>query len=408
MLIMANLRRILRQTIDSRMIPATASLLGVLICVRYSSIINIPMPIISALSAILLLSCLQRHMKICYALVSLLLYYGMTIALHPYPELLLRVCRFSAFAIALLLFSPLLISSELTSIRKLLFKSIVTTLSVMVVISFVLWVYWTVLDYGISDNSLYFYGFRGIFDKGMTLSPVAGVIALVGLYYSLTHMGFSRVIWVVISIMGVILTIAAGSRISVFGLVIALILELLLMREQLKLIAKTRYATILIVATIFVIAISLPFAIKTLVYKSILCEINDSFVMSRQEIWSTRFDEILTSPLTGIGYANEFPRPSWLNSVGKLTYLEPGSSWLSLVSYGGVIGLGIFCWFSIILAKKIMRNFTQQILPLTLLTFLFINGVTEGWLLFGGALMFPIFWLSCSATFNPQSNLLNE
>lgn len=391
----------LRQAIDNVLIPATASLLGVIICIRHSSIINIPLPYITAMSSVLLTLSLHRQMRVCYAIAGLLLYYAATIVIHPYPELLIRIGRFVAFAVALLLFSPLLISHKISIVRDHIFRSIILTMSVMVLISFCLWIYSIILNYDITDSFLYSFGFRGIFDMGMTLSPVAGVTAIVGLYYVVvTTTYISRAFWFLISTISIILCVAAGSRIAVLGLTIALLIETLLMRKQIPKIITTRCAKLTLVVTLVCIAITFPSAIKMLAHKNLLCEQNNSFVFSRQELWSTRFEEITSSPLTGIGYANEFPRQSWQNHAGELSYLEPGSSWLSLISYGGIIGMVVFCYFLIVLIQTIKQQQSQQIiLPIALLTFLFINGITEGWLLFAGALMFPIFWLSCSATF---------
>ena len=76
------------------------------------------------------------------------------------------------------------------------------------------------------------------------------------------------------------------------------------------------------------------------------------------------------------------------------------------MSYGGLVGLGCFLWFSSSLARMLYRIRDDGRFPLCLaiLLFLVINAFTEGWLMFAGSIIFPVFWLATSAVWAATCN----
>lgn len=389
-------------SIDRFIIPGISIVLGIMICLRYAVYITIPLPVITALSlVIILLARIYRNTRYCIPLLIFLLYYGATLFIHPHSEPLLRFSRYVAFAIGILLFSPLLMSKQLTLARKYIFVTIFRTLLMMVLISFFIWIYCTIMGYEISDSHFYYYGFKGIFDSGMVLSPAAGVVAIISLHKSLTTSSL-RILWLTTTLISATTCVAAGSRIAVLGMITAFIVESVLMRNEVKdIFSDFKYKIASIIVLLGLVSIS-PAAFKVINHKISIGQAHNSIIYSRQKLWTTRIDEIRTSPLIGIGYANESTALSSKNATHKPTNIEPGTSWLSLVSYGGIIGLGIFGWFSYKMFSKISANrHKKYVIPtIALLTFFFVDGIAEGWLMFSGALLFPLFWLSCSITYN--------
>ncbi len=392
-------------SIDRFIIPGISIVLGIMICLRYAVYITIPLPVITALSlVIILLARIYRNTRYCIPLLIFLLYYGATLFIHSDSELLVRLSRYVAFAIGILLFSPLLMSKQLTLARKYIFVTIFRTLLMMVLISFFIWIYCAIMGYEISDSHFYYYGFKGIFDSGMVLSPAAGVVAIISLHKSLTTSSL-RILWLTTTLISATTCVAAGSRIAVLGMITAFIVESVLMRNELKdIFSDFKYKIASIIVLLGLVAIS-PAAFKVINHKISIGQAHNSIIYSRQKLWTTRIDEIRTSPLIGIGYANESTALSSENATHKPTNIEPGSSWLSLVSYGGIIGSGIFGWFSYKMFSKISANrHKKYVIPtIALLTFFFVDGIAEGWLMFSGALLFPIFWQTCSAAFMAQS-----
>ena len=392
--------------IDKFIIPGISIVLGIMICLRYAAHITIPLQVITALSLlIILLGRIYHNTRYCIPLLAFLLYYGATLFIHSDSELLVRLSRYVAFVIGILLFSPLLMSKQLTLARKYIFVTIFRTLLMMVLISFFIWIYCTIMGYEISDSHFYYYGFKGIFDSGMVLSPAAGVVAIISLHKSLTTTSSPRILWLTTTLISATTCVAAGSRIAVLGMITAFIVEFVLMRNEIKdIFSDFKYKIASIIVLLGLVAIS-PAAFKVINHKISIGQAHNSIIYSRQKLWTTRIDEIRTSPLIGIGYANESTALSSENATHKSTNIEPGSSWLSLVSYGGIIGLGIFGWLSYKMFSKISANrHKKYVIPtIALLTFFFVDGIAEGWLMFSGALLFPIFWQTCSAAFMAQS-----
>ena len=385
------------------LVQTLSVILASAICVRCSGLIDIPLPVITALSLTVLATCIEKQITLCLPLASLVTYYGLTLIMHPEPELPLRASRFAAFTIGMLIFSPLLTSPWLNLAREQIGKMMFWILAIMVAASFAIWTYCMATGRQMSDTTFFYYGFKGIFDKGMTLSPIAGFISVITLQKALaTNKPTHAAYWTIATVISIITCVAAGSRIATVAMIAAITIETLLMRDCLKKHLAGIRSRILATAAILSLAALSPMALQVIVHKNSIGNSHDSLIYSRQEIWATRIKEISSSPFIGIGYANEYPRPSWKNEPGKLTYLEPGSSWLSLLSYGGIIGTALFCWFMSATAKNIYRTRHSRLTPLTisLLTFFLVDGITEGWLLFAGALMFPLFWLICSIPFN--------
>lgn len=244
-------------SIDRFIIPGISIVLGIMICLRYAVYITIPLPVITALSlVIILLARIYRNTRYCIPLLIFLLYYGATLFIHSDSELLVRLSRYVAFAIGILLFSPLLMSKQLTLARKYIFVTIFRTLLMMVLISFFIWIYCAIMGYEISDSHFYYYGFKGIFDSGMVLSPAAGVVAIISLHKSLTTSSL-RILWLTTTLISATTCVAAGSRIAVLGMITAFIVESVLMRNELKdIFSDFKYKIASIIVLLGLVAIS--------------------------------------------------------------------------------------------------------------------------------------------------------
>lgn len=394
-------------------ISLISTLLGILICLRSSRIFDLPLVFISLLSAVLLILTIRKPIKVCIPLFAFITIYALFLIIHPHPEFELRMSRFSAFLIGMATFSPLIENDRMSNARSHMWNAAVFTLTIMILLSFAIWIHCIISDKGMSDHTYYFYGFRGVFDKGMTLSPAAGIIAIIALHKAI-YADSSKILslWIALATISIVTCIAAGSRIAVLAMATASVIVLITTIDRLKSLLNHRFFRISAVCFIILISISMPKALMTINLKNQVAENHKTLIYSRKSIWSTRIDEIASSPFTGIGYANEFHRNDSKNIPGKLTYIEPGSGWLSLLSYGGIIGLSVFLWFLIVLICRIRRcdNKKPHIrsmpsLAIPLLCFFLIDSIAEGWLMFAGSLMFPLFWLVCHFPFRSHHPL---
>lgn len=395
-------------TLRTRTNTLLCILLGVMVCVRHSDLPAIPLPVVSLLSLLVVATQFAERPRINLPLITLIVVYALSLAMHPEPEIWLRVQRYVAFVIGMLCFSPLIQSPGLAYSRAVLAKSVFLTLTAMVCLSSVVWLYHIVHfgESGIWAESIYYYGFKGVFNMGMTLSPSAAIVALYGASRLPGSQSRLRSYgWAIVMVIGIVMCMAGGSRSSVAGLAISLIAFIWINRRQIFRLVKTPAGITAAVCGIVIIIAALPAALSVIKHKNSVGATHESIFYSREQLWGDRWDEFCSSPLTGIGYANEFPSE---NNEGGVEKIEPGSSWLSLLSYGGVVGGATFVWFFILLFIKLWRGRKAHSHPhdkgsaigasltIPLLLFLIINASTEGWLLFGGALMFPIFWLTTS------------
>jgi len=382
--------------------------LGFLACLRHGAGIDIPLPVLSLLSVSVVLTAWSREVVVNRPLLALVVVLGAGLILHPFPETMLRSGRFLAFVIGLIGFSPLLVSGKLCRCRDMIAGSIYVTMSVMVSVSFLVWISCLAV---VGNDAILFtwfhhYGFRGVFRMGMTLSPISATVAIIALS-RLIDSGSRRqaVVSACLFSVGVVMCLAGGSRIALAGLCVSLVAFAILKRHALKGLFKRKAAKVAALCMLSLIAISMPSALSVIAYKSRVAENHGSLIYSRLTLWENRMEEFRSSPVIGIGYANEFPSPQ--NGGGDLHKLEPGSSWLSLLSYGGVIGAGTFLVFLILLTRRLLRNRSDRRFPLcaSLLLFFLINGISEGWLLFAGSLISPLFWLTTSRIWEMGGNM---
>jgi O-antigen ligase len=120
-------------------------------------------------------------------------------------------------------------------------------------------------------------------------------------------------------------------------------------------------------------------------------------VNTREGLWKARIKEIREHPVVGIGIGMGEDEGVELNEEGKIN-VEPGSSYLALLSMTGVLGgLG----FTILLGwAAFLWHRSFQVLPpghAPLLAgigaFLGVHAIGEGWLLAVGSPLCFIFWL---------------
>ncbi len=380
--------------------------LVILMCLRHAVGVAIPLSFVSLLSLAVFLTSHPRRTFLNKSLACFVAIYGLSLLLHPAPEPWLRTQRFLAFLIGMLCFSPLLTSDSLAKTRLRISAITYYVLSAMVFLSFLVWLASFIRfgEDGIWKSGIHNYGFCGIFKVGMVLSPVSAIIAITSAFLLLEgKCKIKPFLNGLILFTGIIMCVAGGSRIASVGLFLSLASLLIIKRHVLAQMLLSRLAIAMALSGTILLIASSPYALSVIRHKNMIGESHGSLFYSRERLWHDRIEEFASSPLTGIGYANEFPSE---RNKGSLTEIEPGSSWLALMSYGGLVGLGCFLWFSSSLARMLYRIRDDGRFPicLAILLFLVINAFTEGWLMFAGSIIFPVFWLATSAVWAATCN----
>jgi O-antigen ligase len=119
---------------------------------------------------------------------------------------------------------------------------------------------------------------------------------------------------------------------------------------------------------------------------------------SRTNLWNARLTEFSSSPIVGIGFAsvnvdlNEEAR--FDEETGKV---EPGSSWLAILSMTGILGFLfffiMFVKYFLFIWKKANSNNIYLCLLGSLLVFYAIHMLGEGYIISSGSGLFFYFWL---------------
>lgn len=334
---------------------------------------------------------------------------------RPAPQEMARGMRLAGLVASLLAMSPLVWSPRVGLVRYGMFMGIAAMMALGVAASAILWAT-TFCGDATEAFEAFRYGFAGVFAKGMTLSPIAAVAGIMAGYIALTSgRHIVRILAAVYYIVAFLMCSAGSSRMSTMALLLSTMVVAWSSRAYIISVARRRWIWLLLLLGFS--APLVPTVVRTMVSKTRLAYNGGSPVFfSRDKLWNARLTEFESSPMIGIGYANELYSSNHVNGgvidnniePGGMTAgsLEPGSSWLSILSYSGILGGATFLWFAFTLIARSRHILQSQKgrLALALLLFCILNGITEGWLLFAGGTVFPVFWLITSFIYYHEEN----
>lgn len=103
-----------------------------------------------------------------------------------------------------------------------------------------------------------------------------------------------------------------------------------------------------------------------------------------------RYEEFSSSPIYGVGFSSIDPKGGDGYDISSGT-IEPGSSWMAILSMTGIIG---FILFATLIIKTIKGCwYESNTLYLGLLSFFLVDLLVEGYIFAGGNVLAFIFWL---------------
>jgi O-antigen ligase len=291
--------------------------------------------------------------------------------------------RLAVFIIFLSLVSPLIRSTALNKFRFLLFDAINNFIVAAVIASFLLLIAGSGMSYNYS-------GFVGLFSHSMVLGPVAAISMLVSINKAnTTERG--KILHGLIAVAAFITCIAAASRSALLGGLIGLLVFFLIYY-------KKRFFAILKPTLLFVAAMSLVLLYfgehaANLFYKFDYAAKHGGILTTRASEWENRIQEFKSSPIIGIGFSSATGEGDFDDVRGVV---EPGSSWLGVLSMTGVMGMILLV---LIIGKYIlciyrMASIKREYAFLAgILTFFLIHMFAEGYIFAAGSTMFFYFWL---------------
>ncbi len=238
--------------------------------------------------------------------------------------------------------------------------------------------------------------FGGIFSHSMKLGPMASLAALFLLYKGFT----TKKKWLfVASALCACAVLFSASRGSFVGLIVSTILLIYRYSKSKTQLVKIFATTLILLAATYPIWEG---TLSGLEQKQANNLEKGGTLESRSLKWDGRISEFSSSPIWGVGFSSINPNGPdyWDETTGVI---EPGSSWLAILSMTGIIGfilLMIVFKSSYIFAKKPVNN--RNIILYSFLIFFFIHLITEGYIFAAGSPICLIFWLVIGCCYDTQ------
>jgi hypothetical protein len=216
--------------------------------------------------------------------------------------------------------------------------------------------------------------------------------------------------WILILIITMLTLFLSGSRTALISAIAGtLFLLIKYFRHD-----KGRLFNILLITVLVTILTSTMWLTYTSVLSNKMSssELGGGLTSSRDQLWGDRINEFTSSPLLGVGFGSIDVNISKATPFSKQTgTLEPGSSWLFLLSSTGLFGF--FCFLIIFLLKiirtyKVNNNDSFNAFLLGVLIFFFIHLFSEGYLLSCGEFTFFMFWLTIGINYRNQGHNLSS
>ena len=229
--------------------------------------------------------------------------------------------------------------------------------------------------------------FGGLFQHSMMLGPIAAIVTIT-FFFSYQSYGQKK-IYIVLFIMSALACFFSASRGAVLSLVVPILFALFSRKVEQS--AKKSAKVIILVSCLAI----LPFAGS--VFSGVVekqqrnVEMGSTFG-SRDDKFRFRWNEFLSSPIMGIGFASIDPMGGdiyWPDGT-----IEPGSSHMAVLSMTGLSG--IICYFLIILfAYNCVRNEdgTNAKFKKALLIAMLLHACWEGYVFSGGGFLCLLYWI---------------
>jgi O-antigen ligase len=237
--------------------------------------------------------------------------------------------------------------------------------------------------------------FAGLYNHSMTLGPMSAIAVLYGIYIFDRDKGnFFCIVVCLLTILCFLSCVKSGSRSALLGLIISVPFFYFKISKG-KVFKLFLFIALLII--ILVIAFPLYEAYTEQLFGKFSNSENEGSITASRDIkWKARIDEFIDSPIFGVGYAN-----STHEKIGKDGQIEPGSSWLAILSMTGISGFLIFIIYylkSFVLKIKYFNLTKVQYFKMSVVLLLSIYMVFEGVIMLAGTLMSAMIWLSLGTT----------
>lgn len=323
-----------------------------------------------------------------------LLYLPLTIIIDQPSAVFQPWQRYALFLLLMICVSPLITSERAMTFRRGLIR--ITLISCVAIgsISFLCYflginmmrnTYTGILmtDYVTNNAGT----FSGITSHSMLLGPISGIGSIFSAYMALGSEQ-KRWIWIALAVACLGSVLFAASRSALIATLIGIIAMLWFYSDQRSKVLKQGIGVMLLCVVTYPVWNQALDGINSKNQGEIQSGLN---VTSRESKWEARIDEWETSPITGIGFAAVSARDQY-SFGGKI---EPGSSWLAVLSMTGLVGFILFAMMYWRAVKNSLLTLTPQgALYGAVLVMLGVHMLAEGHIFSAGSYLCFCVWLS--------------
>lgn len=375
-----------------------------------------PIPHISYVHVPLILLCiaknLGRHWTVEAACVCLLFYLPLNVIITNPNPVFQSWPRMCFFIIVFSLAAPLFKGDYIAQIRRGVLHGIIIIAAIMAIGSF--FCYFAGINYMknqfdggeiAADQYMGSAGaFGGLTNQSIVLGLFSGISALYMFYRANKYPDNKKKYWICMGILLITLLFAA-SRSGLLSTLAGLLMMLYQKYEN-----KANFVKVLL---LIVIGAMLTFPLWEGATEGMMKKQNRTYNSeakygSRSGKWEARMAEFASSPVFGVGFSAQDPN-------GKDTYdkkkgiVEPGSSWLCILSMTGIIGfiLVLFIFLRPFLFLLTNPSPYNDFL-LGLLVFFFVAFIAEGYIYAGGSALCFISWLVFGCANDVRAGFIDE
>lgn len=314
--------------------------------------------------------------------------------------------RFAIFAVVLLSVGSVISNRRALQFRQRVFDSVLLLLVIISIASF--FAYFLGVNYFTDRNTGDFYTdyvgsaghFSGVTTHSMILGPIAAISSIYLFYLSFVEGKVKNYIPTVFCVGALLFS---ASRSAIVGAVVG-ILTILYYRSE----KKSNFIKYLLIFVIIAL-VTFPLwqsALDGVISKQAARASEGGVFDSRSVKGICRIQEFLDNPICGIGFCSIDPRGQ--DNYDKITgQIEPGVSWLAVLSMLGIIGLILVINIVYKSFRRCLMN--RNILVLSLVMFFLVHLFGEGYIFAGGNPLTLVLWMIIGQAYdlpNTKQNII--
>ena len=344
-----------------------------------------------------------------YKIILFLAICVLSLVVNVTPKFFNAWSRLGVYVLVLFVVSPMMSNAAIDVKRRKLLIYVMDTCIILSVLSFFCYFLGINLFLRQDENLEIGVGtFSGLMNHSMVLGPVSGLSFVVLLSYFLCEdNSLKRIGYLAAALCCLGSCFLSASRIAVGAAIVGWV-YVLYIKYRTRL---TRFAIVILVV-LAVGGVTFPIwggITDFLVQKQqISMDLGGSIMSSRETKFNARIIEFKSKPICGIGFATVDPLLDKVNlSDGQI---EPGSSWLAILSMTGLLGLITFlsiCHNS----YKILKFMDDVFYSCTLgglFVYYLIHFIAEGYIMAPGSFLNMLFWLVLGSINVKSDNLFEQ